>query len=837
MLKRCAEISREEEQRHLDAISYAQKAADEVFQKGSVEAALVLAGAAATATDKELILSQELQQDLAAVACRKVLRRWQLAAADVAVDKARARPMARLLRYGPGLGRVGHAAAAIAIKRQQALQLQAAEPHRQALQDQEQAVARARQLRQETHQQRLHNEEQQQQQRRLEVAGRFHVLYVMQHVISTWRGASSISAALGKLYPSHVRTDGLEGASRRGQVEEATVVEEKTQRLLARLVQRQQQQQQQQQQAPVQDQAAPTQLEPAQQEAVEQLPAKGLSQLCGPNISKIANTGSTEACKGAVVHHCSLPGGNAVRLGGALKTIEHDGQGPSHQFLQHQQQQAVMRYSDIAIAVDVGGTAADDNADADADADDVLQSLEELQQELSQAAEVLQQTVSSLPSLVQQTELNRGAGSITAPSTEAVKFAPHHADAASSRDTTLDSTVADAVVFQCRQGLPLPRSVSPDQQQLHLENSGQQPQQHIENSQQLLKLVARLGIKPWVALAQVRQQQEAAAGQMRRVTLLKAAMLACKQALYNRYWRRIGCQVRAVGKLQQVKEQHLQRFALAALAGWTLACRQHKHQVLLRCCAAWRMAVHQTQQLLQAAGEAQLLRHQRHVLQAWKVVAADQAHEQLVLELQLQQVAADWRRRRRQQGVLHVWHQHAVAATLERHQAAKRQETWGKVRGWLEEAQAAKSSTAGSSMMHSPVLESSIYAGGLVMAAVGSRTGSVCQPCSQGVLTAGTPQVTHNIGWLRLPASSVRSATGKAAQRYDAMLAPDLEVDLDVDLDVDSDAGQQPPAAGDGQWVRVPEDDLYARHRFEMFDTERDVGYDNKNGVWPAADV
>jgi len=67
------------------------------------EAALVLAGSAATTAEKELLLLQELQQDLAAVARHKMLRRWQLAAADVAVDKARARPMARLLRYSLAL--------------------------------------------------------------------------------------------------------------------------------------------------------------------------------------------------------------------------------------------------------------------------------------------------------------------------------------------------------------------------------------------------------------------------------------------------------------------------------------------------------------------------------------------------------------------------------------------------------------------------------------------------------------------------------------------------------------------------------------------------------------
>jgi hypothetical protein len=41
----------------------------------------------------------DLQLELAAVWMFRLLRRWRLAVAEVAVDKARARPMYNLLRY------------------------------------------------------------------------------------------------------------------------------------------------------------------------------------------------------------------------------------------------------------------------------------------------------------------------------------------------------------------------------------------------------------------------------------------------------------------------------------------------------------------------------------------------------------------------------------------------------------------------------------------------------------------------------------------------------------------------------------------------------------------
>lgn len=55
-------------------------------------------------TNKLCELQAELQLELAAVLRYRVLRRWRLAAADAVVERARARPMANLLRWAE-LGR------------------------------------------------------------------------------------------------------------------------------------------------------------------------------------------------------------------------------------------------------------------------------------------------------------------------------------------------------------------------------------------------------------------------------------------------------------------------------------------------------------------------------------------------------------------------------------------------------------------------------------------------------------------------------------------------------------------------------------------------------------
>jgi hypothetical protein len=64
-------------------------------------------------------------------------------------------------------------------------------------------------------------------------------------------------------------------------------------------------------------------------------------------------------------------------------------------------------------------------------------------------------------------------------------------------------------------------------------------------------------------------------------------------------------------------------------------------------------------------------------------VACLQAQEQLLLELELNVVASQWRHRHMQQHVLLGWHTTAAAAVQEREQQARLQETFSKVQGWL----------------------------------------------------------------------------------------------------------------------------------------------------------
>jgi hypothetical protein len=60
--------------------------------------AVAAAGVAVLAEHDKLLL-QELTHDLAALLARKMLRQWQQHAADARIDRARARPMQRLLRW------------------------------------------------------------------------------------------------------------------------------------------------------------------------------------------------------------------------------------------------------------------------------------------------------------------------------------------------------------------------------------------------------------------------------------------------------------------------------------------------------------------------------------------------------------------------------------------------------------------------------------------------------------------------------------------------------------------------------------------------------------------
>jgi hypothetical protein len=82
---------------------------------------------------------------------------------------------------------------------------------------------------------------------------------------------------------------------------------------------------------------------------------------------------------------------------------------------------------------------------------------------------------------------------------------------------------------------------------------------------------------------------------------------------------------------------------------------------------------------------------------------------------------------------------------------------------------------------------------------------------------------------MKLPAFSLGSFDGQAAQRYDKMLSfPDLERDLDADLDTDLDSVLQPPSAeiiSACDWgAAVTEEDLYTTDQFEVYETERDDG-------------
>jgi hypothetical protein len=81
-------------------------------------------------------------------------------------------------------------------------------------------------------------------------------------------------------------------------------------------------------------------------------------------------------------------------------------------------------------------------------------------------------------------------------------------------------------------------------------------------------------------------------------------------------------------------------------------------------------------------------------------VSCLQAQEQLLLELELNVVAAKWRHRRTQQQVLRGWSCAAAAAVQEREQQARLQETFSKVQGWLSDMKGPLNAGGHSSSKH-----------------------------------------------------------------------------------------------------------------------------------------
>lgn len=80
-----------------------------------------------------------------------------------------------------------------------------------------------------------------------------------------------------------------------------------------------------------------------------------------------------------------------------------------------------------------------------------------------------------------------------------------------------------------------------------------------------------------------------------------------------------------------------------------------------------------------------------HHTYAWLLL---QAQEQLMLELELDAAAQAWRLRWWQLHTLKAWHTEASNAVQERQLEVKRQETWGRVRSWLSEFDASRTSTS-----------------------------------------------------------------------------------------------------------------------------------------------
>lgn len=66
-------------------------------------------------------------------------------------------------------------------------------------------------------------------------------------------------------------------------------------------------------------------------------------------------------------------------------------------------------------------------------------------------------------------------------------------------------------------------------------------------------------------------------------------------------------------------------------------------------------------------------------------VSAAQAHDQLLVELELSSAAVSWRTARLQHGALSTWRTNAAEAAQQRLQEAAHEQTWSRVRGWLSE--------------------------------------------------------------------------------------------------------------------------------------------------------
>lgn len=72
-----------------------------------------------------------------------------------------------------------------------------------------------------------------------------------------------------------------------------------------------------------------------------------------------------------------------------------------------------------------------------------------------------------------------------------------------------------------------------------------------------------------------------------------------------------------------------------------------------------------------------------------------QAHEHLLVDLELTAVAEGWRAARLQRHALLTWREHAAAAARQRLQEASHQQTWSRVRGWLTELDGVQQGAAG----------------------------------------------------------------------------------------------------------------------------------------------
>ena len=87
--------------------------------------------------------------------------------------------------------------------------------------------------------------------------------------------------------------------------------------------------------------------------------------------------------------------------------------------------------------------------------------------------------------------------------------------------------------------------------------------------------------------------------------------------LCHRRKHHVCCHIRGYGLILHVHQQLLKASALAALAAWTHASKQYRHQLQWRVIAAWRHELQSSQQLQAAAQHMREDRRKRQIVHAW----------------------------------------------------------------------------------------------------------------------------------------------------------------------------------------------------------------------------